>query len=214
MQMFPRFGPRVSRENSPKPGAQEGREPVGAGGPGSPQIQGPGAATTLGTQGDLGQDLREGLFAGCRGGSWGEGVGMAVLGANIWGVGRERRGPGSGPPRMRTRALGAGPPTCRRAREIQVRSSRSRRGPWFFRVVLTAMKTSSGRRRGAAGRAGGARGPGSGAGSGAGARGSGSRSSAARAAASARQARHSAPRARLMRSRNLGSSRAAAPRPL
>uniref|UniRef100_A0A8C0I4B4 COP9 signalosome complex subunit 1 n=6 Tax=Cetacea TaxID=9721 RepID=A0A8C0I4B4_BALMU len=115
--------------------------------------------------------------------------------------GRGSRGP---------RGLGTGP-TCRRAREIQVRSSSPRRGPWFFRVVLTAMKTSSGRRRGAvAGRAGGARGrgpgPGAGArvGAGAGARGSGSgsSSSAARAAASARQARHSAPLARLMRPRD------------
>ena len=113
--------------------------------------------------------------------------------------GRGSRGP---------RGLGTGP-TCRRAREIQVRSSSPRRGPWFFRVVLTAMKTSSGRRRGAvAGRAGGARGPGPGAGArvgaGAGARGSGSgsSSSAARAAASARQARHSAPLAQLMRPRD------------
>uniref|UniRef100_A0A671E9T2 COP9 signalosome complex subunit 1 n=3 Tax=Rhinolophoidea TaxID=3136022 RepID=A0A671E9T2_RHIFE len=103
-----------------------------------------------------------------------------------------RRGPGAGP-------------TCRGAREIQVRSSSPRRGPWFFRVVLTAMKTSSGRRRGALARAGGPRRPGPGVGAGAragaGARGSGSGNSrsAARAAASARQARHSKPRTRLMR---------------
>uniref|UniRef100_A0A8C4LHK4 COP9 signalosome complex subunit 1 n=1 Tax=Equus asinus TaxID=9793 RepID=A0A8C4LHK4_EQUAS len=64
------------------------------------------------------------------------------------------------------------------------------------------MKTSSGRRRGAEARAGGAREPGVEAGAGAGARGSGSSSSAARAAASARQARHSTPRARLMRPRD------------
>lgn len=90
-------------------------------------------------------------------------------------------------------------------------SSSPRRGPWFFWVVLTAMKTSSGRRRGTeAGRAGDPRRPGlglgalAGAGAGAGTRGSGrgSSSSAARAAASARQARHSAPRARLMRPRD------------
>lgn len=129
-------------------------------------------------------------------------LGSGDLGA--WeGAGRESRslrGPGAGP-------------TCCRAREIQVRSSSPRRGPWFFRVVLTAMKMSSGRSRGAAaGRAGGAResGPGArarvGAAAGADARGSGSgsssSSSAARAAASARQARQSAPRARLIRPRD------------
>lgn len=117
-----------------------------------------------------------------------------------------------GSPRLRTpgRPLGWGRgrgrwpgarPTCRRAREIHVRSSSPRRGPWFFWVVFTAMKTSSGRRPGTGARAGGARGPGPGVGAREGARGSGSgsRSRAARAAASARQARHSAPRTRLMR---------------
>lgn len=121
-------------------------------------------------------------------------------------------GRGGGVPSQRGFRSRRGPrarPTCRRAREIQVRSSSPKRGPWFFRVVLTAMKTSSGRRRGAvAGRAGGARGPDPGArarvgaGAGAGARGNGRSSSAPRAAASARQARQSALRARLMRPRD------------
>lgn len=125
----------------------------------------------------------------------------------------QRRGlGGDGVPSQRGFRSRRGPrarPTCRRAREIQVRSSSPKRGPWFFRVVLTATKTSSGRRRGAvAGRAGGARGPEPGArarvgaGAGAGARGNGKSSSAPRAAASARQARQSAPRARLMRPRD------------
>lgn len=98
---------------------------------------------------------------------------------------------------------GGGVRTCRGAREIQVRSSSRRRGLWFFRVVLTAMKTSSGCRRETSrdrpgvgirpGSGAGARGRGNGSGS-------GSSSKTARTAASARQARHSRPRTRFIRS--------------
>jgi hypothetical protein len=113
------------------------------------------------------------------------------------------RGPGAPAWNPGPCAAGDGTRTCRGAREIQVRSSSRRRGPWFFRVVLTAMKTSSGCRRSPSrvrlrvgtrsGSGAGARGSGSGSGS-------GSSSNTARTAASARQARHNTRRARLMRS--------------